>query len=182
MADTFLQSVQKAFLSRNPTATDRVASAAARISLSRKLLTALVEVGLKEALSKYAVIERLDIEKLVTTHPRRAKIDAIVTGELLKRSLMFRLVGDIEVLPFLGDGLTLRFHHLAARGKDHELDTFIADAVQKFLLDPLAGTKSVIPSVRLAGASVETLTITGSDVVEITLSIRDAVATEPMGF
>jgi len=182
MAGTFLENVRAAFLSRSPVPNDRIASAKATISLSRKLLTALVEVGLKEGLSEYAHIERLELDRLVTTQPRRAKIDAVVRATVLKRTLDFRLVGDVEALPHIGNGLTLRFHHLAARGKEEDLDTFIAEAVQKFLLDPMKGTETVIPSVRLAGASIETLSITGSDVVEISLSIRDGVATAPMGF
>ena len=181
MAGTFLENVRAAFLARNPSAHDRVASAAVKVSLSRKLLTSLVEVGLREALEKYAHVAKLDLEKLETTHQRRANIDAVVRLTVLDKVLDLRLVGDVEALPFLGNGLTLRFHHLAARGASRELDTFIADALQKYVLAPLRGTTLVIDSVRLACASVQSLTIRGDDVVEIIVSIRDAVATEAMG-
>jgi hypothetical protein len=181
MAGTFLERVGEAFRSRKPEPPDRKAKAFVRVRLSRKMVTALVEVGLREAFSPYTQIARVDIEELATTQPRVARLEAAMTATIDGQMLTFRVEGEVEAQPGLSDGLTLRFRGVRARGVSGELESRYAESVERFAHGLAHGAPFHIPSVRLAGGLIESLTIRGDDVVEIKATICDAAVTTTLG-
>lgn len=176
MAGGFLSSVRDSFLAQAPSVHDRIAHGSIRVVLGKKLLTSLVEVGLREAFSDKFDLKMLRLLRLETSANRTVAFSANVDARKLGGTWRLRLDGTIELLAPIDTGLHLHFIDIVAIGRDGVLDSIAASAAHWFSLDGLRGSVQTIGSVKLAGARVHELSVSGVDPVELRVEIRDAEA------
>jgi hypothetical protein len=168
----FIESVTTSFLERSPTEADRRASAEVDVEIGRKLLESLLQVGLGEALGETMTLRGLELASLCTVHSRRAQIEAHVAGTKIC-DFDVTLSATVELREPIGDGLKLVFHALEATGRGGPIDWFFSRAIRS-ACNALVGKEVTIDSVKLRGASVRKLEISGQDPVRIVVELKNA--------
>lgn len=178
MASTFLSGVRDSFLAQLPQKADCVAHGTISVTIGKKLLTALVEVGLREAFSASFQLRQLRLNSLTTSRNRTLEFDADVDAGKMGAVWRLRLAGIIVLEERIDNGLGLRICSLTAVGRNGLLDSIGATAAHLFALDEVVGTVKTIESIRLRGARIHSLLVSGDDPFLIHIEIRDAVATK----